>query len=67
MLFGLFKRKHTILRADIGGRIEAVSTDIKRFKVGNEVFGDVSGFGWDGLGEYVCTREEALALIKLAS
>lgn len=60
--FGLFKPKHTILGADIAGRIEAVGKDVKRFKVGDEVFGDISGSGWGGFAEYVCAREEVLVL-----
>ncbi len=59
---GLFKPKRTILGADIAGRIEAVGRDINRFKVGDDVFGDISGSGWGGFAEYVCAREEALAL-----
>ena len=57
---GLFKPKHTILGADIAGRIEAVGRDVKRFKVGDDVFGDISGSGWGGFAEYVCAREEVL-------
>ena len=59
---GLFKPKRTILGADIAGRIEAVGRDVKRFKVSDDVFGDISGSGWGGFAEYVCAREEALAL-----
>ncbi len=60
--FGLFKPKETILGADIAGRIEAVGKDVNRFKVGDEVFGDISGTGRGGFAEYVCPRAEALAL-----
>lgn len=59
---GLLKPKNTILGADIAGRVEAVGTNVKRFKPGDEVFGDISGCGWGGFAEYVCAREDALAL-----
>jgi NADPH:quinone reductase-like Zn-dependent oxidoreductase len=59
---GLFKPKHTILGADIAGRVEAVGKDVKRFKVGDDVFGDISGSGRGGFAEYVCAPEETLAL-----
>ena len=58
--FGLFKPRHTILGADIAGRIEAVGRDVKRFKVGDDVFGDISGSGWGGFAEYACAREDTL-------
>lgn len=51
-----------ILGCDIAGRIEAVGNNVKQFQPGNEVFGDLSGSGWGGFAEYVCARDNALAL-----
>ena len=59
---GLLKPKNTILGADISGRVEAVGRNIKQFHIGDEVFGDLSDCGWGGFAEYVCARENALAL-----
>ena len=59
---GLLKPKHKILGADIAGRVEAVGRNVTRFQPGDEVFGDISGCGWGGFAEYVCARENALAL-----
>jgi NADPH:quinone reductase-like Zn-dependent oxidoreductase len=59
---GLLKPKNTILGADISGRVEAVGRNIKQFHMGDEVFGDLSNCGWGGFAEYVCARENALAL-----
>jgi NADPH:quinone reductase-like Zn-dependent oxidoreductase len=59
---GLLKPKNTILGADIAGRVEAVSRNVKQFQPGDEVFGDISDCGWGGFAEYVCARENALAL-----
>jgi NADPH:quinone reductase-like Zn-dependent oxidoreductase len=61
LLFGLLKPKKKILGSDIAGRIEAVGNNVKRFRPGDEVFGDLSG-DWGGFAEYVCAREKALAL-----
>jgi NADPH:quinone reductase-like Zn-dependent oxidoreductase len=62
LVSGLLKPKNTILGADIAGRVEAVGRNVKQFKPGDEVFGDISGCGWGGFAEYVCPREDALAL-----
>jgi len=61
-LGGLLKPKYKILGADIAGRIEAVGRNAKQFQPGDEVFGDISGCSWGGFAEYVCARENALAL-----
>ena len=60
--FGLTKPKYSIPGGDIAGTIEAVGKDVKLFKVGDEVFGDLSACGWGGFAEYVTVPENALAL-----
>jgi NADPH:quinone reductase-like Zn-dependent oxidoreductase len=55
---GLLKPKHTMIGTDIAGRVEAVGKDVKRFRMGDEVFGYASG----GFAEYACAREDLLAL-----
>ena len=47
---------------DIAGRIESVGKNVKRFKVGDEVYGDLSSCGWGGFAEYVAAPEKALVL-----
>ena len=59
---GLNKPKNTILGADIAGRVEAVGRNVKQFRPGDEVFGDISANGNGGFGEYVSVPESALAL-----
>ena len=61
MLNGFRKPKRTILGSDISGRIESVGKSISKFKIGDEVYGDLSG-RWGGFAEYVCAPENALAL-----
>jgi NADPH:quinone reductase-like Zn-dependent oxidoreductase len=55
---GLLKPKRTMIGTDIAGRVEAVGKDVKRFRMGDEVFGYASG----GFAEYACAREDLLAL-----
>jgi NADPH:quinone reductase-like Zn-dependent oxidoreductase len=59
---GLQKPKKQILGADIAGRVEEVGKNVKKFKPGDEVFGDISACGWGGFAEYACARENALVL-----
>lgn len=59
--FGLFKPKIHILGADVAGQVEAIGKNVNQFKVGDEVYGDLSGVGFGGLAEYVCAPESALA------
>jgi NADPH:quinone reductase-like Zn-dependent oxidoreductase len=54
--------KRKIFGSDIAGRIEAVGRSINQFTVGDEVFGDISSFGFGGFAEYVVVPEHALAL-----
>ena len=61
LIFGLLAPKKQILGSDIAGRVEAVGKDISRFRPGDDVFGDLSG-AWGGFAEYVCAREDQLAL-----
>ncbi len=60
--FGILRPKYTIPGGDIAGRVEAVGINVKQFKPGDEVFGDLSGCGWGGFAEYVSVPEHALAL-----
>ncbi len=61
LIFGLRRPKKQILGSDIAGRIEAVGKAVQQFRPGDEVFGDLSG-RWGGFAEYVCARENAVAL-----
>ncbi|HAO62132.1 MAG TPA: alcohol dehydrogenase, partial [Erysipelotrichaceae bacterium] len=52
-----------IMGADIAGVIEEVGGNVKKFKIGDSVFGDLSGCGFGGLAEYVAAPESVLASI----
>ncbi|MBX3085336.1 MAG: NAD(P)-dependent alcohol dehydrogenase [Anaerolineae bacterium] len=59
---GLRKPKATILGTDVAGMVEAVGSAVTRFKVGDEVYGDLSACGWGSFAEYVAAPETMLAL-----
>ncbi|HTY47528.1 MAG TPA: NAD(P)-dependent alcohol dehydrogenase [Methanomassiliicoccales archaeon] len=61
-LGGRLRPKFRVLGCDVAGRVEAVGGSVKRFKPGDEVFGDISGSGWGAFAEYVCAKEAVLAL-----
>jgi len=45
---------------DVAGIVEAVGPNVKGFKPGDEVFGDLSESGWGAYAEYVSVTENAL-------
>jgi NADPH:quinone reductase-like Zn-dependent oxidoreductase len=54
--------KRRIFGADIAGLVETAGRDTIRFKPGDEVIGDLSGYGFGGFAEYVAVPEEVLTL-----
>lgn len=54
--------KRKIFGADIAGVVEAAGKNTSRFVIGDEVFGDISGWDFGGFAEYVAVPEVALAL-----
>lgn len=61
LMSGLTKPKRQIIGSDIAGRVESVGLAATKFKIGDEVYGDLSG-RWGGFAEYVCADEQAIAL-----
>lgn len=61
-MWGLTKPRHIIPGADVAGIVEAVGKNVSRFKIGDEVFGDLAEAGWGGYAEYVCSPENFLTL-----
>lgn len=60
--YGVFKPKHVIPGSDISGVVKAAGKQVKRFKPGDEVYADLSNYGFGSLAEYVAIPEKALAL-----
>jgi NADPH:quinone reductase-like Zn-dependent oxidoreductase len=61
-LFGGFRKpKLQIIGCDISGTVAATGTKVTKWKVGDEVFGDISGGSWGGFAEYARAKEGVLA------
>jgi len=57
---GLREPKFKIPGKDVAGQVEAVGANVKQFKPGDEVFGDLSECGWGAYAEYVSVPENVL-------
>ncbi|MEQ8426147.1 MAG: NAD(P)-dependent alcohol dehydrogenase, partial [Cyclobacteriaceae bacterium] len=61
VLGGMFKPKYKILGCDVAGIVKSVGKDVKEFRPGDEVFGDLSGDNFGCFAEYVCGSAKHLA------
>jgi len=59
MKMGMIPKKK-IFGADIAGRVEAVGKNIRQFKPGDEVIGDLSGCGFGGFAQYAVAPEKVM-------
>lgn len=60
---GFLQPKNKILGADVAGRVEAIGSNVKQFKPGDEVFGYLpSSTGRGTFAEYVCAKENLITL-----
>ena len=55
-----FTTKYKILGADVAGVVEAVGTNVTKHKVGDQLYGDLSGCHWGGFAEYVTADQNIL-------
>jgi NADPH:quinone reductase-like Zn-dependent oxidoreductase len=62
LLCGLLQPKIKIPGVDVAGQVKAVGQKVKRLQPGDEVYGDLSGCGFGSFAEFVCAKENALAL-----
>lgn len=57
---GIFKPNKRMIGADMAGRVIEVGASVTQFKVGDEVFGDLSSCGYGAFAEFVAVPESAI-------
>jgi NADPH:quinone reductase-like Zn-dependent oxidoreductase len=62
LVAGLRVPKFKIIGTDIAGTVEAVGRSVTRFRLGDEVFGELSRCGFGAYAEVAAAPEQALAL-----
>jgi NADPH:quinone reductase-like Zn-dependent oxidoreductase len=60
---GFFKPKNQILGTEFSGIIESIGSDVKTFKIGDQVFG-LNTYKFGTHAEYVCIKENGSIAIK---
>jgi NADPH:quinone reductase-like Zn-dependent oxidoreductase len=58
LIFGLFKPKKKILGHELAGNIEEIGKNIKKFNVGDNVFGTTTMLKTGSYAEYICLPQE---------
>ncbi len=58
---GLRRPRNRGLGLDAAGEVEAVGAGVTAFRAGDEVFGDLTEFGYGAFAEYACAAERAWA------
>ena len=53
-------KNNTIMGADVAGRVESVGENVRSFRAGDDVVGDLSGCGMGGFAQYAAVPETAL-------
>ena len=59
--WGMFKPKYKILGSDIACVVEAVGSNVTKFRKGDAVYGDAL-YSWGGFAEYACAPEKVLSI-----
>lgn len=62
LLFGLLKPKYPTPGMELAGTVEALGPGVTTFKIGDEVYGDISEYGFGTFAEYISVNEKALVL-----
>ena len=62
LLYGLTKPKHLVPGMDVAGTVQSVGRNVTRFKIGDDVLGDLTQSGLGAFAEYVCARQDVVTI-----
>jgi len=62
LITGLRRPRNRGLGLDVAGQVEAVGESVTQFQPGDEVFGDLTEYGFGAFAEYACAPQDAFAL-----
>ncbi len=60
LMYGLVKPKIPVPGMELAGTVEALGPEVTSFKIGDQVYGDTSAYGFGTFAEYLCIHENAL-------
>ena len=58
MIYGIRKPKKGILGYEFSGKVESIGKAVKKFKIGDDVYGSTTGLKFGSYAEYVCVPEK---------
>jgi len=59
-LYGFTAPKHPIFGMELAGTVEAIGPDATKFNVGDDVYGDISAYGFGTFAEFISIDENAV-------